>query len=1018
MADFTSSEILNEVSRIFRARLDVGRDGGTINTDEEYGQLLEMTSITFLLHNDAIYYLGKLISNRLNTLVQKEVAVVEDILVALDDLSQIGEPVEDTATLSNAYTALLALDAATTVQQRPETRRFSILMDQFAEKLRKNVVSSTGALVRPREDARNIIGINLERLKDIHSRLLEITFSLRDLMGNFVALDVPSKTSVTALANIRTNLKELSDKIDEASDAENIASSRSFLLRTLASKTAVNLIAGFTDPRQLKYRSPTLPIPADVKHYGQVTGEGEPARVDSVPGSWPFPISDDLELKVNDGSVQTVDFNTLVGMALNGSNPEPFNAVSSYRDLAVVVDPELRRTVVASTAGATDAVVTPYQGLGFKHLGAIVLFPDNGTTDADANHRAITELRHLQSFDDMTYVGNGIVTIDNATTVDDATPGLRAEHEGAYLYDQVTSERFEILEVLDPPVGGGWKVRVSIVDSAVLPSTGTGSPIVQLRGELASLNNTKIYFERALSASPSVGGRCFIGPTVKRVQVPTDATTTVQDIIDAVDSESGIGDPTYFKYAALKHHVEARFVAGDSTKLALAPRSRHEPYLQITSSFIYPDFSLPPAVSSVLDSLLHERIGIPIAAKLTVFDTNDMLTAEEAANAINGTVTGVVASVAETIVHESVLVTVESTKTVQDSTTDFTSLGVQVGDILEIRSGPQAGTFRIEGISTNTLTLRKYVNFVANEPGIEYQIKRQLVRIETARKTRGSSLEVVSSPSEFGMSAGVTYGVIPYFEAVSKNGELLEFVGLVPGDLLRIRGTSGEVPIKEVDGTTLELETGLSSNVSGAGFEIRSVASKDFGAMQEDLSTFTTARNLLRKNGFDENIDAIDFVLTTAVLPGQNFIANRNNARRVVAELLALLTSSPRRSDEYAASIPTATLNLEDIIADFDMASVQALDSIINAFLERKFDRAVDLLRSGKLEEFFDTDDETGSYSGAMISASRDVVRDLPDETTMQSRLEADMGTAEAEIDDLDAEIDFSDSDDEYEIDE
>src|SRR3990172_2070072 len=140
-AEYTQSELLNEVSRIFRAQVDPGREGGTLNTRTEYQQLLELSSITFLLNNDAIFYLAFLARNLLYSTLKTETDLIEDMLVALEDLGQIGQPVRDTTTLSNANTTLLALDAASSVKNRPETKRFSDLMDKFTQQYQKNVVS-------------------------------------------------------------------------------------------------------------------------------------------------------------------------------------------------------------------------------------------------------------------------------------------------------------------------------------------------------------------------------------------------------------------------------------------------------------------------------------------------------------------------------------------------------------------------------------------------------------------------------------------------------------------------------------------------------------------------------------------------------------------------------------------------------------------------------------------------------------------------------------------------------------
>ena len=280
MSDYTNAEILNEVSRIFRARIDPGKEGGTLNTQVEYTQLLDSASLTLLLHNDAIFYVARLVRNSLLSLSLQEIRLVEDTLLALDHLGQIGAPVRDTTILSDANTTLLSLDAAGSVKDRPEAQRFNSQMDRFADLHRKNIVSQVAAqIVRPREEARTIIKTNLDRLKKVHAKLLNSVFALRDLLDEYLSLDVPSKVAATALTNIRANLAELGEKIPSTTDANNIAESRKNVLTALASKTAVKSISGFSDPREVKVQSPTNPVPASLKHTGRVAGVGTPASV-------------------------------------------------------------------------------------------------------------------------------------------------------------------------------------------------------------------------------------------------------------------------------------------------------------------------------------------------------------------------------------------------------------------------------------------------------------------------------------------------------------------------------------------------------------------------------------------------------------------------------------------------------------------------------------------------------------------------------------------------------------------
>jgi hypothetical protein len=235
----------------------------------------------------------------------------------------------------------------------------------------------------------------------------------------------------------------------------------------------------------------------------------------------------------------------------------------------------------------------------------------------------------------------------------------------------------------------------------------------------------------------------------------------------------------------------------------------------------------------------------------------------------------------------------------------------------------------------------------------------------------------VNNVSALSVNAGTYYGSVPGFEAVNKKGELLEFSKIVPGDFLKVTAQD-EVEISAVEGTRLTLVSGLPSNVESVGFTITGGSARKYNTLSSNLGTFIASPNLLAKNNFDESLDALDVALTAALSPGQAFPANVNQARTILSDLLSTMTGSPRRAGEYSASIPTAALNLESILAPYVVSAVPALDSLILALTDRKYDRAVELLKTGDFAGFFSTDHQTASFSGAVLSTTVDAIDDLP----------------------------------------
>lgn len=1003
MAEYLPEEVYAEVSKIFRTRLEPGREGGTLNTKIEYLQLLETAATTFLFNDNAVYHLARLSANSLTAVARREVALLEDILVSLEDLAQLGKDVVEPTTLSNASTTLLSLDAATSVKNRPETARFIGLMDKYAGKHRDNVVSrSTGSLVRTREEARNITRENLDRLVKIHARLVPNIEGLRDLLVVYDSLDIPSRVSTTALLNIRSNLETLKDNESLWTSAENRAASRMSALTAMSSKVAVKLLSEFGNPQDLKYRSPTRPIPSTLKHYIQVTGEGEPAYGLTGSGPWQFPLSAPLTVVVDGGSAAAVDLDQYAGSVINGRSPESFTLTTDQQRLIAVLDPSLFEESISSST-VSSATLSNHLNFSFKHLGAPVSFLDTADT-VDQYPRAITELRHLQTCTMSYNSSTKTATCSSFTNVDDLTDEFYDRHLGCYLKDSA-GERFEIVEIVSTVT---VVLSVPDVNPAVTPTNGS----VTLHGEVSGISGTKFEFGPATTVAPT--GSCSIGPTTKVADLGT-GTLTAAAIVAKVQEEDGL--TAGHVGAALNKHVKVQLVANDPTRLALAIRNRRDPYLLVGTEFLDLDPLGAAGDMNIVRGSAHEVLGFDRGALLeSLFDSNDQLSPEELGRAIAGAVSGVAAEeVRATLATGDSLNTTQGTKLLQDLDATFQSSGVVVGDVV-ILSGPYGGYYKVAAVNSETeLEVSRASNFPSSGTGLDYSVLRWRLQVSSQYAGPGSSI-AFSGPSELGFPSTTQYGTIKTVEAVDSLGKKLQFDLATPGDLLRIVGSKDEYDVVGVDGTTLTLSEGLPSNTERAGFELRRGGARAFESLNARLSTFTSSSNLLKKNGYDTSLDYLVDLVTAATLPGQNFASNRSRAQRAVAELLAILTDTPLRSSEYTWPVDDAPDNLLDILDAYSASPDPALTAIINTFSERQYLRAVDLLLGGKLQDFFSTTEETGSYGGALMQSSRTVLGDLPRTPTSQHSLERQINSASRVVRGTNAEEDFSDTEGDQEL--
>lgn len=996
-ADYTKSEILNELSKIFQAGISPGHEGGTLNTQVEYGQLMDSAALTFLLQNDSIFYLARLVRNTLNSLVIQEIRLLEDTLLALDHLGHIGAPVRDTTVLSNANTALLSLDAAGSVRDRPEAGRFSRQMDRFAALNRDNIVE-VNEIVRPKEEARGVVTTNLANLKKVHAKLLDSTFALRDLLDEYLELDVPSKVSNTAITNIRSNLEDIEETIPDDSNAENIAASRQNVLTALASKVAVDTIAAFSDPRSVKVRSPSNPFPAYLKHFGRVTGSGAAAAIASAQGPWTLPLSAPLVLSVGGAVNVQVDVDQILGTALRAKAEEDFAVSSTRNNLHVVVDP---RSFTGTTLGSSTTSVAEwiaYLGLTYRNLGAPIAFP-NMAAAGDELARSIVDLSPLQTGTlasaPVNLGGERYRAIFSGWS-GAAEPGfgLAQTHVGSYFRETANNNRWEILVV-----EGANSVIISVPtrSPAVAPPT-SGS--MELRGDTVAVGSTSVVFDPPTTAAVTVTD-FSIGVAVKTLELSLSPNNDVAGIIAAAqagngDIDTGLGWGVW-REMQLNTHVQVKAEALNPAQLVLVPRSRAAPYLLVGASFLKIQAGGPAPV--VIGDSAHEPLGLLIGQSTT----EERLAPQDLAELVESSVSGLSSSVGKEVVTNGTLTTAQGASQV---TAPELAGVAEVGDQL-VLGGVESGTFSIESLSPIILDRGP---FSSSEDNVPYRLTRTKVTLSSSNSSRGSSLEVVSGPAELGFPVGLVHGSVPNFEAVDKSGNLMSFENLVlPGDILDIVG-GGEVAIDNVNSATLGLVSGLPANTERVAFEVRSASAVAYDRLVDDLETYTNSRQLLRKYGFDVDLDALDVVLTRALLPGQNFLASRNQAKRVTADLLSIMTSEPRRADEYTTSVPTSTLDLETILSIFVPDPVPEVDSLLDTFLDRKYGRAVRLLQSGKIQEFFGTNEETGSHAGNLMSTTRQVVRDLPAQPTTSEEVDASVNLAATTSYGVDPEYNLDDS--------
>jgi hypothetical protein len=404
----------------------------------------------------------------------------------------------------------------------------------------------------------------------------------------------------------------------------------------------------------------------------------------------------------------------------------------------------------------------------------------------------------------------------------------------------------------------------------------------------------------------------------------------------------------------------------------------------------------------------HEVFGFSIAQK--VDDALDpFLSVEELFALMQDTPAQV--EIVETTVLEGFIDVIATTFNVEDTTIDFDEAGVGLGYLLELKEGDNAGVYFIESSSGSTLVLSRPPDgsshgFVGNETGIPYRLFTQQLKISSTTAGPGSSIEIVTAPTQLGLPTGIVYGTVPAVEAVNADGDLLDLSVLLPGD------ESDGLVIESVseDGTQATIVGGVSAGLVNLRFAFDGRSEGLLRAMIDNLTTIKSSRNLLKKFNFDKSIDQIDLAMTSLITPGQAFRANLNQARVVVAHLVAVLAENPISESQYTATIPDVALHVDSSITPYDAPRVPALDALLDSLNEHGFDRALALMITGRIRDFFDTTAATASFAGALLEAARAVAGDVPDTSTLQSDVEEEINNADGFQTVPDSAVDFSDT--------
>lgn len=252
-----------------------------------------------------------------------------------------------------------------------------------------------------------------------------------------------------------------------------------------------------------------------------------------------------------------------------------------------------------------------------------------------------------------------------------------------------------------------------------------------------------------------------------------------------------------------------------------------------------------------------------------------------------------------------------------------------------------------------------------------------------------SSIEITGGTglSGLGLTARTALGVASSVELRDSGTPFgLAVLGIVQGDQLRVLDETAEYTATvsaTPTGITLKVDTGLPATLSGCRFVLTDALSGKYSDLENDLrrATILMSRSRVPNIGVLAQLSKQLRARTTQpyLSPGEI-----KKFAGPLLEVLSILHADPEgaadldvRLAEFGLSRPTAAVTFHVALSGYDQQAdtdtIQAVDSMVQAFEERGYDRASQMLLRGRMADFLDLTPVTASQSGNLKSAMRNM---------------------------------------------
>ena len=386
MAGYKDAEISQVVSKYVKSKLTISTSPlGPTDAGSKFNEVIELFSSTLVYDPNSIFYLIYLASNRLNVDVKALLEYVDDIIVAIGEMTKVTKDVTNTTPLGDAATALLSVDQILTSNGAISSKAFSSYktsVTKFIDDSLKQNVKSGSNIVRPPQLARTEAKTDLSALSAGYKTLLTNVDLLVGMLDEFNGLNLPVLMIQGSVQNIRSDLQDLQSYFESSSQTrdDRISKCREAYLQLASGKAILDSYLTVTDPSDPRLSSSSTVVGRVAIPAGTL-GELIPAEVSCTKSApWPIVTGTNDELKISeDGNGSTTYTLTAPSQpSLLSTLPDTYDIVASTNDCLeidelgppVILTAGTGRTAAQIVSDITSWITTNYPG---EYSAAVVV---------------------------------------------------------------------------------------------------------------------------------------------------------------------------------------------------------------------------------------------------------------------------------------------------------------------------------------------------------------------------------------------------------------------------------------------------------------------------------------------------------------------------------------------------------------------------------------------------------------------------------------------------------------------